>query len=303
MARQFRGVIASPVTPFTSDNELDLPTLQGLLEFHVRERSDGIAVPMHIGESLKLTVDERRRLVEAAVEAIDGRVPLLVHVSTAGTDAAVALTRHAEQAGADGVVVITPYHWHPSDRAQVEHFVAVTAASDLGVVGYNFPERLGVTVSADVLRGVIERSPNFVGLKDAGLDMEYFTEACRLTADIRPGFSVFSGVEYALPAMAVGAAGTFSACGGVAPRLVRSLFEACADGRYDDARPLQHRLSRLYQLIKPGYPASIKAAMEIMGRPCGGVRGPAEHVDATAMSGLEAGMAEMGILADEPHGW
>lgn len=300
---EIRGIVASPVTPFASDNQVDGKTLELLIDFLIREGAHAIALPMHIGESLKLTSQERKTLIELAVEAADARVPILAHVSTGGTDESVELSRHAAAAGADGLVAITPYHWRPSDDAQVAHFTAIATATDLPVIGYNYPERLGVQLSTDVIRRVAHRNPNFVGLKDASLDMEYFTEVCRVAEDLPSGFGVFSGVEYVLPGMAVGAAGTFSACGGVAPRLVTELYSECAAGRYERARPLQHRLSRLYQIIKGGYPASIKAAMEIMGRSCGPMRGPAESLDASTVERLADSLGDLGTLTDEPHGW
>jgi len=133
--------------------------------------------------------------------------------------------------------------------------------------------------------------------------MEYFTEACRVTSSLRAEFAVFSGVEYTLPAMALGGAGSFSACGGVAPRLVKALYDACAAGDFKKALPLQRRASHLYGIISVGYPATIKAAMALMGRPCGNTRKPVQPLDAEAIRRLETQLGELGILQDEPHGW
>jgi 4-hydroxy-tetrahydrodipicolinate synthase len=133
--------------------------------------------------------------------------------------------------------------------------------------------------------------------------MEYFTEVCRVAGAARPGFAVFSGVEYVLPAMAIGGAGTFSACGAVAPRLVKAVYDACAAGDYVRARPLQHRLSHLYTIISVGYPATIKAALTILGRPCGHTRKPIQALDADALKRLERELEALGMLRDEPHGW
>jgi 4-hydroxy-tetrahydrodipicolinate synthase len=258
---------------------------------------------MHIGESLNLSAEERQVVARVAVEAARGRVPVLVNASLAGTDEVVKLARHAESVGAQGVVAITPYHWRPSPAGLVDHFVTIGRSVGISLVAYNYPARLGVTVTPEIVRDVIESCPNFVGLKDAGLDMEYFTEVCRVSAAARPGFSVFSGVEYVLPAMAVGGAGTFSACGAVAPRLVKALYDASAAGDLARARPLQHRLSELYTIISVGYPATIKAAMTLLGRPCGAPRKPIQQLDADGMKRLERELEAMGILADEPHGW
>jgi 4-hydroxy-tetrahydrodipicolinate synthase len=299
----FRGLVGTPVTPFAADNRIDEATLQRLVDFLVRSGVDALALPMHIGESLNLSSEERRLVARLAVEAVAGRVPVLVNASLPGTDEVIALSRHAEQIGAQGVVVITPYHWRPSPEGLIEHFATVAGAVGISLVAYNYPARLGVTVTAEILAEMLERRPNIVGLKDAGLDMEYFTEICRVSSGLRPGFGVFSGVEYILPAMAVGAAGSFSACGAVAPRLVKALYDACASGDFAIARPLQYRLSHLYTIISVGYPGTIKAAMEIMGRPCGAPRRPIEALAPEAMRRLEGQLESLSILSDEPHGW
>ena len=303
MTTMIRGIVGTPVTPFTADNRVDGANLQRLVDFLIRQGAHAIGLPMHIGENISMSVEERREVARLAVEAAGGRVPVLVNTSLSGTDEVVALSRHAQAVGARGVVVIAPYHWQPARPALLDHFATVAGALDISLIAYNFPERLGVTLTPDLLVELIERCPNFVGLKDAGFHMEYFTEVCRQTAEARPGFAVFTGVEYFVPGMASGGAGAFSACGAVAPRLVKAVYDACAANDYQRARPLQHKLSRLYHLIKVNYPAGIKAAMEIMGRPAGGTRKPIPSLDADAVKRMRAEMEKIGTLAEEVHGW
>jgi len=303
MAITIRGIVGTPVTPFTADNRVDGSTLQRLVDFLIRHGAHAIGLPMHIGENISMSGEERREVARLAVGAAAGRAPVFINTSLSGTDEVVALSRHAQAVGAQGLVVIAPYHWQPARGALLDHFATVAGAVDISLIAYNFPERLGVTLTPDLLVELIERSPNFVGLKDAGFNMEYFTEACRLTAEARPGFAVFTGVEYFLPGMAVGGAGAFSACGAVAPRLVKAVYEACAAGDYQRARPLQHKLSHLFQLIKVNYPAGIKAAMALLGRPAGPSRKPVPPLDPDALKRLRAELEKLGVLAEEPHGW
>jgi dihydrodipicolinate synthase/N-acetylneuraminate lyase len=133
--------------------------------------------------------------------------------------------------------------------------------------------------------------------------MEYFAEACRVGRQARPDFAVFSGTEYVLPGVTLGAAGTFSVAAGIAPRLVRSLVDAAFAHDYADGLDLQYRFSALWHLLHPSYPARFKAAMQIMGRPVGPARQPAPLVGTDEMKQLEADLGAMGILESEPHGW
>ena len=298
------GVIGAPVTPFTQAGAVDLAMLEHICDFLITRGVNGLALPMHTGESLNLTMSERQQLVETAVAAAGGRVPVLAHVSLPGTDQVIDLAQHAEKAGAAAVIVVTPYHWRPPRAALVAHFTAVARAVSVDVLAYNFPSRLGVGLDADLLADLIGRCGNFAGVKDASYDMQSFTEACARTRALRPGFAMMTGIEYLLTSMPVGGAGCFSPSAAIAPRLVRNLYEACHDGDFELARPLQYRASALWHLLREtGYPASVKAAMAMFGRPAGGVRLPLLDLDEQAAGRLRRGLADLGLLDTEPHGW
>src|ERR1039457_7627356 len=96
-----RGIIHVPVTPFTSENEIDLDTFGRIIEFLLGHNAASLCINLHLAESLNLTIDERKRLAKTAVAVVAGRVPVIVHVSMPGTDQAVDLARRAEEAGAD----------------------------------------------------------------------------------------------------------------------------------------------------------------------------------------------------------
>jgi dihydrodipicolinate synthase/N-acetylneuraminate lyase len=298
------GVIGAPVTALTSANTVDLDTTERICDFLVGRGVHGVALPLHTGESLNLTGAERKSLVACAVSAAGGRVPVFAHVSLPGTDQVIELAQHAEKAGAAAVIVVTPYHWRPSRAALLAHFTAVAQAVSVDVLAYNFPSRLGVEVDAGLLAELIGRCGNFAGVKDASYDMQSFTEACARTSALRPGFAMLTGVEYLLTSMPVGGSGCFSPSAAIAPGLVMSLYAACRDGDIARARPLQHRASALWHLLREtGYPASVKAAMALFGRPAGGVRLPLLPLEPSAVERLSQGLAELGLLDSEPHGW
>ena len=298
-----RGVVATPVTPFTADDRVDHATMAKLIRFLVDSGAHALALPMHIGESLDLSIDERKELAEIAVGTVAGAIPVIVNASLPGTSHVLELARHAQKVGADGVIVIAPYHWAPGPEALVDHFVTVGSAIDIGMFGYNFPRKVNVTLTPAILEQLIARLPNFVGMKDATYEMQFFTEICRRTSIARPGFSIFAGVEYILPSMVLGGAGSFSACGAVAPRLVSHLYAACAEHRWDDARALQYQVSALWQLLSVGYPASVKVAMELLGRPAGRTRQPIRGLTDAERANLRAELERLGVFAEEPAGW
>jgi 4-hydroxy-tetrahydrodipicolinate synthase len=299
----FRGFFGTPLTPYDDELRIDRDAFAKHVRFMIDGGAHALCWPMHLAESLNLSMAERKELAELTIEAAEGRVPVAIHTSCPGTDHVIELSRHAEQAGAGAVVVITPYHWRPTPDALYAHFAAVGESIEIDLMTYSYPDAMQVEVDAALAARLIDRLPNYLGVKDAGYDMQRFTELCRVTSALRPDFSVFTGIEYLLPNMVVGGAGSFSACGMIAPRLLKRLFDAVATGDYEAALPLQHRISRLWFLLAPGYPATIKAAMEIMGRPVGDTRLPILPLDQAARERLRERLEEYGVLEEEPHGW
>jgi 4-hydroxy-tetrahydrodipicolinate synthase len=229
--------------------------------------------------------------------AVGDRVPVLAHVSLPGTKQVIELATHAEQVGAAAVISVTPYHWRPPRRALAEHFRAVAASVSIGVLAYNFPARLGVTVDADLIEELIQSCPNFVGVKDASYDMQSFTEACRRAGALRDDFAMLTGVEYLLPSMPVGGSGCFSPASCIAPELILALYDACLTGDFSRAKDLQHRASALWHLLRDcGYPSSVKAALALQGRPVGGVRLPLLDLDRATTARLMRGLQALDLL-------
>ena len=91
------GLLHTPVTPFTRERAIDFDRFAQVIEFHLANGADGLALPMHAGESVSLSDGERRALVEFAIKHVNGRKPIVAHVSETGTAIAAALARHVER--------------------------------------------------------------------------------------------------------------------------------------------------------------------------------------------------------------
>ncbi len=303
-AATLRGIIHVPVTPFTNENEVDLRTYGRVIEFLLHHDASSICVNLHLAESLNLTLDERKRLAEAAVEAVSGRVPVIVHVSTPGTDQAIELARHAKRVSADCVMAIAPYYWKPSQDALYAHFSAIISATDLPFVAYSSPSIMdGVGIEPATLVKLLNRFPNFIGLKEASHNWEKYLELGRVARAIRPDFGLFVGTEWMIPSLTLGGTACMSIVGGIAPRFVRSLFDATTAGNLKAALELQYKFSELYQIMKIEYPAPTKAMWEIMGRPVGNPRLPNRPLSQERKKEITAVLDRLGLYDTEPHGW
>src|SRR6202140_1550379 len=301
MQNKFRGVMQSPVTPLKDDYSLDLPTFERLLDFHVRTGAPAISWPHHKAESLNLTIAERKLFAEAAVKTINGRVPVTIHVSALAVEDTFELAAHAQKIGADGILAITPYFWNPAREAIYDYFVRLATSIDLPVISYNPPSYLaGVEIPGDLMARLIERLPNFVGVKEASFNSEKFLEISRAALTLRPDFALVTGVEFLLPSVPLGGVGSYSAAGSICPNLCRDLFDACVAGEWPRARELQYKVSRLWALFCNQYPSSLKGGMVIMGRPVGPPRPPLPTASAERRAHIRRELEALGILHTAP---
>jgi 4-hydroxy-tetrahydrodipicolinate synthase len=299
------GLVHTPLTPFRADDRrIDFDLYGRMLEFHLRNGARALAVPMHVGESVSLTDEERRSLIKFTVERLGKRAPVIAHVSDAGTAIAAALARAAQDVGAAAIVVTTPYYWTPPPAMVLQHFVQIGAAVDIPFLVLNAPEDMaGSKINADLAVKLIEKRPNFAGVVDSSLDWQFMIELLTNAGRARPSFTLVAGGELLVSAAGIGARGLFSPLAVIAPTLIRQLSDLCAAQKFFEARVLQEEAAALRQIVKPGGVAALKAAARAMGRDCGDPRLPLLPLDGTTEKKLVSAINEFAALVNEPRGW
>jgi 4-hydroxy-tetrahydrodipicolinate synthase len=269
-----RGTITAMVTPFDAEGKLDVQTTQRLAVWLAERGVDGLFVAGTTGESLLLSLDERRRLTEVTVEAVGGRITVLAQIGCANTADSIALAKHAARAGADGVVALCPFFFKVDDVGMTAHFAAVAAAvPETPIYLYNIPGNCRNTISPAVVSALLEQAPNFAGIKDSSQDMILLQQYVKLAPD---GFAVLVGSDSALLAgMAAGGVGGVSAASNVFPSVVSDVIRTFWSGDLESAQAAQRRMNELVDLLKMAPPlAGYKAGLALRGLPVGGLRSP-----------------------------
>jgi 4-hydroxy-tetrahydrodipicolinate synthase len=298
------GLVHTPLTPFAADGRIDFDRYGTMLDFHLRNGADALAVPMHASESVSLSDEEKRALIRFAVEHAGASAPVIAHVSDAGTGIAAALARFAQEAGAAAIVATTPYYWTPPPAMIVEHFAQISSAVTIPFVVLNAPDDMaGSKINTALALKLVERRPNFAGVVDDSLDWQFMIELLTEVPRVRRDFTLLAGSELLVSAAAIGASGMFSALAVIAPKLVRRLFDVCRAQQFFEARALQEEIAVLRQLVKPGGIAALKAAARAMGRDCGVPRVPLLPLHAEAEQKLATRLEALAPLAEEPRGW
>ena len=159
---RIRGSIPPVITPFRN-GEVDYEAYASLVDYQVSEGSHGVLVNGTTAEPSTLTVDERNKLVNTAIEAVAGRVPVVVATGSQSFAETEVLTNHAVEAGADALLVVTPYYIKPPQRGLIEYYLRLTQNHETPWMIYHIPGRTAVNVTLDSMKEIRDQSPSFVG--------------------------------------------------------------------------------------------------------------------------------------------
>ena len=298
------GLVHCPVTPFTRDNAVDFNTYGKVLDFHLRNGADALAVPMPQGEDLSLTDIEQRELLAFAIEHVKGRAPVIAHVSDPGTMIAADRAKHAEKLGVAAIASHPPYFWHPKPAMVVEHLVQIGSATKLPFfICTPRVEDAGTHINAEIVLDVLKRLDNVAGLVDASMRFVFMVEAISLGREVRPEFQLLAGTDYFVSNGVVGGTGAFSPLASVAPKLARELYDLCARQQFTQARKAQEQMAELHHTLKKAGFAGIKGAMRAMGRDVGSPRPPVDPLGEIEFGALTERVSAMAFLQGEPRGW
>ncbi len=241
-----RGSIPPVVTPFR-DGAVDYATYAALIERHIERGSHGVLVNGTSAEPSTLTIEERNRLVDTAIEVAARRVPVVAATGSQSLAETDALTAYATKAGADALLVVTPYYIRPPQRGLVEYYAQLGGRTDLPLMIYHIPGRTAVSMTLDTMKAIKERVPHLVGIKQAVNDLGLVSE---MLSTFGPDWKVFAGLEeLSYPMMAIGGCGTMNAVGNVAPERVSALCDAASAGDMVTASRMHQELLELNQAV------------------------------------------------------
>lgn len=243
---RLKGSIPPLVTPFRN-GAVDYEAYARLVEFEIENGSHGILVNGTTAEPATLSVEERNRLVDIAIDAAGGRLPVVAATGSQSLRETRDLTEHAARAGADALLIITPYYTRPPQRGLIAYFLELAKLTDLPWMVYHIPGRTAVSVTIDTLKELRAKSSSFVGMKHAVNDLGLVSE-CH--AVLGPEFKIFVGLEeLSFPMMTVGACGLMNAVGNLRPRVLSDLCEAVWRGDLAAAQSLHHKLFEINQAV------------------------------------------------------
>ena len=273
LVKQWTGVLGFPVTPMKKDLSLDLDGLGQNVDEMTRHPFCAFVASGGTGELYSLTPDETEQVICVAVDAAQGRMPVVAGV---GFNPAIAVdvARRAEKAGAKCLLVLPPYYQNPPEEGLYQYYEAIGQATGLPLMIYS---REWAVFSPQQVARLAERVPTLVGWKDGQGDIRKYQRIMNFVGDRLVWFGGI-GDDCVPGYFAAGVQAYTSSISNIAPRLSLMLAEA---GMKRDFAALQvlmdkyvHPLYAIRDRLR-GYEVSVmKEAMEILGKPAGPVRPP-----------------------------
>lgn len=264
MQNIFKGLGVALVTPFKADGSVDYDALRRLLDYQLFNGVDFLCVLGTTAETPCLSAEEKVKVKNIVVEKVQGRVPILLGCGGNNTAAVVESLKNDDFTGVDGILSVCPYYNKPSQEGLYQHFKAIANATDLPVVLYNVPGRVGVNMTAETTLRLANDCPNIVAIKEASGN---FAQIDDIIKNKPSHFDVISGDDgITFPLITLGAVGVISVIGNALPKEFSRMVRLALNGDYKNALEIHHKFTELFGLLfVDGNPAGVKAMLNIMG--------------------------------------
>ena len=283
---QFHGVFPYLVSPLDAAGQVRADVLGRLCDDLIEAGVHGLTPLGSTGEFAYLDRAQRTDVARVTIDAAQGRVPVVVGVSSTSTADAVAQARGYQQMGADGILAILEAYF-PLKEGQVEaYFRAIADAVDIPVVIYTNPQFQRSDLTLDVI-GRLAEHPRIGYIKDASTNTGRLLSIMNRCGDRLKVFSASAHIPAAV--MLIGGQGWMAGPACVAPRQSVALYDLCKAWRWDDALALQRRLWRLNEAFaKYNLAACIKAGLAIQGYAVGDPVAPQAALSSEERKAVEA---------------
>ena len=290
----FKGAGVALVTPMHEDLSINYEKLDELLEEQIAAGTDAIIICGTTGESATLSEKEHLDAIKFTIERVKGRIPVIAGTGSNSTHTAVEMSKEAAENGADGLLVVTPYYNKGTQNGLIRHYTTIANAVDKPIIMYNVPSRTGCNLLPPTVATLFKDVENIVGIKEATGNISQVAKVMELTDG---KIDLYSGNDdQIVPLLSLGGIGVISVLSNVAPREAHDIVMKFLEGDIAGSRDLQLKsLDLIDALFCEVNPIPVKAALNLMGKEVGPLRGPLTEMEPQNQERLAKAMREYGI--------
>lgn len=291
---RLRGCGTAIITPFKQDESIDESAFRRLVDYQIENGVDFIVACGTTGESVTMSDDEQACVVELAIEASEGRAPVVAGAGGYNTREVIEKVHRYEGLGAEAILSVTPYYNKPTQEGLYQHYRAIAEATGLPIILYSVQGRTASNIEPSTVARLAEIE-NIVGVKEASGNI---TQIAEIASMVDGSFKLFAGDDsVVLPVAALGGVGVVSVASNLLPRQVSDLCHACVEGRFEEARKLNRQLTPIFKaMFIESNPIPVKAALAMTGMIEEVYRLPLTPISAANRARLEQMLTEAGAL-------
>ncbi len=261
--KKFTGTGVAIITPFRKDGSIDFKSLGKLIEHLIKGGVNYIVALGTTGESVTLSKDEKKAIINFVTDSVNCRVPVVVGIGGNNTEEIIDTINHTDFSAIDGILSVSPYYNKPSQEGIYQHFKAVATSSPVPVIIYNVPGRTGSNISADTTIRLANECKSIIATKEASGNLG---QIMQIIKNKPKNFLVISGDDaMAMPIVAMGGSGVISVAANAFPTEVSGMINLILKGDLLKANAIHYKILDLTNaLFEEGSPSGIKAVLEIL---------------------------------------
>ena len=269
---EWKGIFPALTTPFTVNDELDLPMFEKNLHAQVNAGVHGVIISGSLGEASTLTTSEKEELIKFALRKVEAKIPVILNIAEASAKDALHQTALAKQWNADGLMLLPPMRYKADDRETIEYFKTVARSTDLPIMIYNNPIDYKIEVTLDMFEELAE-CKNITAVKESTRDVSNVT---RMKNRFGDRYKVLCGVDtIAMEELLLGADGWVAGLVNAFPNETAAVYELVRSGKIEEATNIYRWFMPLLELdIHPKLVQYIKLAQVQTGLGTEFVRAP-----------------------------
>lgn len=290
----FTGAGVAIVTPMKENGDVNYEVLGEMIEEQIAGSTDALIICGTTGESSTLSHEEHLDVIKYAIDKVAKRIPVIAGTGSNCTGTAIYLSQEAEKYGADGLLLVTPYYNKATQKGLIRHFTAVADSVKTPIILYNVPSRTGCNILPETAVELAKNVENIVAIKEASGNISQIAKLMQLADGC---IDVYSGNDdQIVPILSLGGKGVISVLSNVVPKETHDIVQLYLDGKVKESCALQLKaLPLIDALFCEVNPIPVKAALNLMGKKAGMLRGPLTEIEEEHARKLAQALKDFGI--------
>ncbi len=262
-----RGTGVAIVTPFDAKGKVDAPALTNIVKHLHAGKVEYIVVLGTTGESVTLSKDEKKLVIDTVIRANNKKLPLVLGIGGNNTQEVIETIHKTDLKPFEAILSVAPYYNKPNQEGYYQHYKAVSKSTKKDIILYNVPGRTGSNVTWETQIRIAKDFKNIVATKEASGNME---QIMKVISNRPKNFLVISGDDnLTLPVIAAGGDGVISVVANAFPKDYSDMVRLCLKEKFTEARKLHYGLVEITdQLFADGNPGGVKFALSLL-KKCG----------------------------------